>query len=205
LAKASQHKTNPNADEEIISSIYFARGQKVMLDYDLAALYQVETRRLNEQVKRNISRFPEDFMFRLTKQEWNLMRSHFATPSQQTAGKQNDPVISSQIAIASQSKRNTAVTPYAFTEHGVTMLASVLKSERAVKMSIAIVRAFIELKNTASQFKELAAQLEQIKMHIGQHDAQLNTIYEAIENLVDDKAKKQTWENRLKIGFKLEE
>jgi phage regulator Rha-like protein len=156
-------------------------------------------------VKRNISRFPEDFMFRLTKQEWNLMRSHFATPSQQTAGKQNDLVISSQIAIASQSKRNTAVTPYAFTEHGVTMLASVLKSERAVKMSIAIVRAFIELKKTASQFKELAAQLEQIKMHIGQHDAQLNTIYEAIENLVDDKAKKQTWENRLKIGFKIEE
>jgi phage regulator Rha-like protein len=185
MAKAAKHKATLNADEEIVSRIHFVRGQKVMLDYDLAVLYEVETRRLNEQVKRNLERFPEDFMFRLIPKEWNLMRSQFA--------------------IAFQSKRNTAVTPYAFTEHGVTMLASVLKSERAVKMSIAIVRAFIELKRTASQFKELADQLEQIKLHLGEHDAHLNNIYEAIENLLDDKVEKQTWEQRRRIGFKAEE
>ena len=202
MATSTKQKTTTNANEQIISRIYYVREQKVMLDFDLAALYEVETKRLNEQVKRNIDRFPEDFMFRLTSKEWNLMRSQIVTASGQPVEKQNSIIMRSQIATASQSKRNTAITPYAFTEHGVTMLASVLKSERATKMSIAVVRAFIELKKSASQYKELSEQLELIKHHLGDHDAQLNGIYEAIENLLDDKVEKQTWQNRKRIGFK---
>ena len=139
MAKATKHKTATDANEQIISRIYYVRDQKVMLDYDLAELYDVATKVLNQAVKRNIKRFPSDFMFQLTEAEWNAMRS--------------------QIVTSSQNKRKASLTPYAFTEHGVTMLASVLKSERAVKMSIAVVRAFIELKKSVSQFKELADQL----------------------------------------------
>ena len=203
MAKAATHKTSINVNDEIINRIHFVRGHKVMLDFDLAILYQVETKRLNEQVKRNLDRFPEDFMFRLTAKEWNLMRSQFVTASPQAIENESSNTMRSQIATASQSKRNSVITPFAFTEHGVTMLASVLKSERAVQMSIAVVRAFIELKKAASQIKDLADQLEQIKLHLGTHDTQLNGIYEAIENLLDDKVEKQTWENRRRIGFNL--
>jgi phage regulator Rha-like protein len=200
MAKATKPKTTENINEEIISRIYFVRGQKVMLDYDLAELYEVETRVLNQSIKRNANRFPEDFMFRLTLKEWNLMMSQTVISSAQVSDKQQ--VMKSQNVISSQNKRKLTSPPFAFTEHGVTMLASVLKSERAIKMSIAVVRAFIELKKSASQFKELSVQLELIKQHLGEHDAQLNGIYEAIENLLDDKVEKQTWENRKRIGFK---
>jgi L-lactate utilization protein LutC len=121
------------ADEKIISKIHLICGQNVMLDFDLAELYEVETKRLNEQVKRNIERFPKDFMFRLTAKEWQTMRSQIATASTQDINLQQVVNMRSQIAPASQRKRNIEITPYAFTEHGVTMLASVLKSERAVK------------------------------------------------------------------------
>lgn len=107
MAKATKAKPTIGASEEITGKIHIVRDQKIILNFDLAVLYQVETKRLNEQIKRNIDRFPEDFMFQLSVKEWKLMRS--------------------QIATASQKKRNTAITPYAFTEHGVTMLASVLK------------------------------------------------------------------------------
>jgi predicted secreted hydrolase len=203
MAKAATHKTSINVNEEIISRIHFVRGHKVMLDFDLAILYQVETKALNQAVKRNGDRFPEDFMFRLTIKEWNLMRSQFVTASAQAIENEINNSMRSQIATASQSRRNSVITPFAFTEHGVTMLASVLKSERAVQMSIAVVRAFIELKKAAWQIKDLADQLEQIKLHLGTHDTQLNGIYEAIENLLDDKVEKQTWENRRRIGFNL--
>jgi hypothetical protein len=203
MAKAATHKTSINVNDEIISRIHFVRGHKVMLDFDLAVLYQVETKALNQAVKRNGDRFPEDFMFRLTAKEWNSMRSQFVTASPQAIENERNNTMRSQFATASQSKRNSGITPFAFTEHGVTMLASVLKSERAVQMSIAVVRAFIELKKAASQIKDLADQLDQIKLHLGTHDTQLNGIYQAIENLLDDKAEKQTWEDRRRIGFKL--
>jgi len=205
MAKATKPKTNENINEEIISRIHFIRGQKVMLDYDLAELYEVETRVLNQSIKRNTDRFPEDFMFRLTLKEWKLMMSQTVISSLQHVDNKNDITMRSQNVTASQNKRNTSVTPYAFTEHGVTMLASVLKSERAIKMSIAVVRAFIELKKSASQFKELSEQLSLIKQHLGEHDAQLNGIYEAIENLLDDKVEKQTATDRRRIGFRPDE
>ena len=116
-----------------------------MLDFDLAALYEVETRVFNQAVRRNIDSFPEDFMFRLTKKEWSSMRSQIVTSYIQIDDSQN--VNASQIVTSSQKKRRKDLLPYAFTEHGVTMLASVLKSPIARKMNIAIVRAFIALRN----------------------------------------------------------
>src|SRR4051812_6637671 len=101
MAKATKHKKAIDANEEIISRIYYVREQKVMLDFDLAALYEVETKRLNEQVKRNLARFPEDFMFRLTSKEWNLMRSQIVTASSQPNENQEQLNMRSQIATAS--------------------------------------------------------------------------------------------------------
>jgi ORF6N domain len=188
MPKAKANSITLTPDETIIRKICVIRDQKVILDFDLALLYEVETKVLNQSVKRNIDRFPEDFMFRLTPKEWLTMRSQFVT--------------------ASQKKRNIAITPYAFTEHGITMLASVLKSERAVKMSIAVVRAFISLKKSAMQYSKLADQIETLRMHFGKHDVQLNSIYDAIENLLDDKIEKELkqnkWSKRKRIGFKAE-
>jgi len=121
--------------------IYLIRGQRVMLDSDLAELYRVETRALVQSVKRNIERFPEDFMFQLTTEEAEAMRS--------------------QTVIA--SKRNIRYQPYAFTEHGVAMLSAVLKSDRAVRMSIFIVRAFVQLRELLATNKELARKVEQLE------------------------------------------
>ena len=199
MAKAKRNIIKLIPDERIVNKIHIIRDQKVMLDFDLAVLYEVETRRLNEQVKRNIDRFPKDFMFRLTSKEWKNMMSQIATSSSEIP-------MRSQIATSSQIKRQSRLLPYAFTEHGVTMLASVLKSERAVKMSIAVVRAFIELKKNALQYNELIEQIENLKNHLGEHDVQLNSIYEAIENLLDAKTdkelKEEAWRNRKRIGFK---
>lgn len=108
--------------KSIQSRIYEIRGERVMLDFDLATLYEVETKVLNQAVKRNIQRFPEDFMFRLSLNEWENMRSQIVTAYQET------PNPSSQIEMISQNKRNTSITPYAFTEQGVAMLSGVLRS-----------------------------------------------------------------------------
>ena len=170
----------------IQNKIYDIRGQRVMLDFDLSELYQVETKRLNEQVKRNIDRFPDEFMFRLSPKEWDLMRS--------------------QIATSSQKKRKLNDIPYAFTEHGVTMLASILRSETAIKMNIAVVKAFIAYKKIVLYNHDLAEKLEQLRQEmygrLGEHDIQLNQIYDAIENILDEKVNHQTWNDRDRIGFK---
>lgn len=187
----------------IQNKIFDVRGQRVMLDYDLAELYEVETKRINEQVRRNKDRFPEDFMFRITVKEWQIIRSQIATASENEG-------MRSQNVTASQNKRNTNVTPYAFTEHGVTMLASVLKSKRAVDMNIAIVRAFIAIRHIVNKHKDLAEQIHELRTElqnrIGEHDVQLASIYDALENLLDKKGdeneKAQQWKERQRIGFK---
>jgi hypothetical protein len=166
----------------IQNRIYDARGQKVMLDFDLAELYEVETRVLNQAIKRNLENFPKDFMFRLTEKEWKTMTSQFVTTY--------------------PGKRPKKALPYAFTEHGITMLASVLKSRKARRMNIAIVRAFIALKKFAIEHKEILEQLKELKARIGEHDVQLNQIYNAIENLLDEKTEEKTWKGRQRIGFK---
>ena len=187
----------------IQNKIFDVRGQRVMLDYDLAELYEVETKRINEQVRRNKDRFPEDFMFRITVKEWHTIRSQIATASENEG-------MRSQNVTASQNKRNTNVTPYAFTEHGVTMLASVLKSKKAVDMNIAIVRAFIAIRHFINKHKDLAEQIHELRTElqtrIGEHDVQLTSIYDALENLLDKKGDEneqaQQWKERQRIGFK---
>ena len=166
----------------IQQKIFEIRGQKVMLDFDLAELYEVETKVFNQAVKRNIDSFPEEFMFRLTGEEWQHMRS--------------------QIVTGSQKRRRNDLKPYAFTEHGVTMLASVLKSDKARKMNIAIVRAFIAMRKFIVQYGDLLEQLKELSERVGNHDAQLNQIYDAIENLLDEKQEQKSWKDRERIGFK---
>jgi len=132
----------------IESRILLIRGQKVMLDADLAELYGVETRRLNEQVSRNIERFPEDFMFQLTAEEFANLKSQFATSS--WGGRRK--------------------LPYAFTEHGSIMAASVLNSARAIEISVHVVRAFVRMRELVAGNKELAQKLNQLDRKVGAHD-----------------------------------
>ncbi len=167
-----------------------------MLDFDLAGLYEVATKVLNQAVKRNIKRFPKDFMFRLTLNEWEDMRSQFVTTYEV------ENAMRPQIVTASESKRNTKVTPYAFTEQGVAMLSGILNSDKAIAMNIAIMRAFVEIRRVLVEESDLKIQLKQIKKRIGEHDVQLNQIYDAMENLLDEKAAQKKWEERERIGFK---
>jgi tRNA isopentenyl-2-thiomethyl-A-37 hydroxylase MiaE len=147
--------------EVIEHRIFLIRGQKVMLDTDLAALYQVPTKVLNQAVKRNPSRFPADFMFRLSPREADLMRSQIVTAS----------------------KRNIRYQPYAFSEHGVAMLSSVLNSERAVQMNSLIIRAFVKLRDLLATHKDLAARIEKIEATQGRHASVINLLAEEIERL----------------------
>lgn len=158
-------------------SIYFFRGQKVIVDADLARLYQVPTSRLNEQVKRNRGRFPRDFMFQLTAEEASSLRS--------------------QIAISNSSRGGRRHRPYAFTEQGVAMLSSVLKSGRAVQVNIAIMRAFVKLREILATHHELAKRLEELEGRFQQHDAQIQEVFEAIRALLAP----QPHPGKPRIGF----
>ena len=174
----------------IREKIYEIRGQKIMLDFDLAELYGVETRVFNQAVKRNIDRFPEDFMFRLTTEEWEAL-------------KYSSQMVASADIVDSQSDKNSSQFVMSSKKNrGVTMLASVLKSEKAVRMSIAVVRAFIALKQLVLQKNSISAQLQELRDRLGEHDVQLACIYDAIENLLDEKANEKKWEDRPRIGFK---
>ncbi len=141
--------------------IYVIRGQKVMLDVDLAELYQVPTKRLNEQVRRNRSRFPSDFMMKLTAAEWENLKSQFAT--------------------SSWGGRRTL--PYAFTEHGVAMLSAVLNSARAVKMSVQIIRAFVKLREFLAAHKELAERLSVVESVQKEQASVIGLLAEEIDEL----------------------
>ena len=185
--------------EIIQNKIYEVRGQRVMLDYDIALLYSVETRILNQAVKRNINKFPEDFMFQLTNEEWNLLT--FSKPSTSN---------SSQFVMSVSKNRGKKYSPFAFTEHGVTMVASILKSKKAIEMNIAIVRAFISIRHYLYTQNNLTEKLNEIrqelKIKIDEHDTQLSSIYDALENLLDKKQDeeltKEKWNKRQRIGFK---
>ncbi|MBS1663225.1 MAG: ORF6N domain-containing protein [Bacteroidetes bacterium] len=166
----------------IQQKIYEIRGVKVMLDFDLAVLYEVPTKALNQAMKRNIERFPQDFMFQLTRKEYTTLRTQFGLLDTKGA----------------HSKYN----PYAFTEHGVTMLASILKSDKAIEMNIFIVRAFIALRQFALQYKDLADQIQEIRRTVESHNEQLVKIYGAIETLLAEKEAEQSFADRERIGFK---
>ena len=182
------------AIQSIQNRIVEVRGERVMLDFDLAQLYEVPTKAFNQSVKRNIKRFPIDFMFRLTVPEWKEIRVHTANTSTH--------FMRSQFVTASQTKRNTSVTPFAFTEQGVAMLSGILNSDKAINMNIAIMRAFVEVRKALLMQVDLKEQLKIIKERLGEHDVQLNQIYDAMENLLDEKAAQKKWEQRERIGFK---
>jgi len=165
--------------EQIALRIRHFRGEKVLLDFDLAALYDVETRVLNQAVRRNADRFPADFMFQLTSEEVEKL-SQVVTPS--VAG--HDVSNSSQIVMSSGKYRGKRYRPYAFTEQGVAMLSSVLNSESAVKMNIAIMRAFVQLRRALETNRELARKFSELERRIDKHDAEIAAILEAIRQLM---------------------
>lgn len=165
--------------ERITSSIIWLRGQKVMVDRDLAELYGVETRVLVQAVQRNIERFPEDFMFRLTKDEADRVRSQMLISRYREAG--SDEGLRSQIVISNAGRGGTRYLPYAFTEQGVAMLSSVLRSERAVQVNIEIMRAFVRLRQVLRSNEELARRVDQFE---DRYDEQFEAVWEAIRELI---------------------
>jgi hypothetical protein len=170
----------------IESSILLIRGQRVLLDSDLAAIYGVTTKRLNQQVKRNIGRFPADFMFRLTKEEYGeavTVCDHLSRSGSRSKSQIATLNLRSQI-VTSSGHGGVRYTPYAFTEHGAIMAASVLNSEQAVKVSLYVVRAFVKLREMLASHSELAKKLGELERHLGKHDRQIIALVEAIRQLM---------------------
>jgi hypothetical protein len=152
--------------ERVEARILLVRGNKVLLDTDLADLYEVSTKRFNEQVRRNIARFPQDFMFRLSAQEWNSLRSQFAT-------------------LERGRGQHRKYLPLAFTEHGAIMAATILNSHRATEVSVYVVRAFVRLRDILASNKEIARRLEQLEKKLGSHDQAIAGLINAIRNLMN--------------------
>jgi hypothetical protein len=168
--------------KNIESKIYEVRHQKVMLDFDLAEMYQVENRALKQAVKRNIHRFPADFMFPLSKKEWQEVITNC----------DNLP----------EGIKFSPATPFAFTEQGVSMLSSVLKSKKAIQVNIAIMRAFVVLRQYALSHKDLTSKLEEIEK---KYNKQFKDVYEAINYLLQKDKHQVEFKDRKRIGFKSEE
>lgn len=164
-------------NEVISNKIYFIRNQKVMLDRDLAALYEVETKRINEQIKRNSARFPENFMFQLNEVEYENLKSQNATSSWGGSRK----------------------LPFAFTEHGVLQLANVLKSERATQMSIKIIEVFVCLRDYLLTNLNLKLEVEAIKKKLVNHDKNIELVFSYLDELIE---KREDNTERTKIGYK---
>ena len=184
-----------NIIRSIQNRIYEIRGERVMLDRDLASLYQTETKSLNLAVKRNVKRFPKDFMFQLTKEEFESLRFQIQTLEKA------DKSLRFQIE-TSKGRGGTRYLPYAFTEQGVAMLSGILNSDKAIQMNIEIMRAFVEVRRVLLLQNDLKQQFKEIKERLGEHDVQLNQIYDAMENLLDEKAAQRKWEERERIGFR---
>ena len=167
-------------DEVVMEKIHLVRGTKVMLDEDLAELYDVETKRLNEQIKRNIARFPEDFMFQLSQKEFDNLKSQIATSS--WGGRRK--------------------LPYAFTEQGVAMLSGVLHSERAIKVNIHIMRVFSQMREMLASHKEILYKLEELEKKDIEQDDKILLILEYIKQLEKARQSEQDFKDRPRIEFK---
>jgi hypothetical protein len=157
-------KSIPSEVTTIESKIFIIRGQKVMLDFDLAELYQVPTMRLNQQVRRNLYRFPPDFMFILSDQDFKNLKSQFAISSSGWGGRRKPPL--------------------AFTEQGIAMLSSVLNSRRAVEVNIAIMRAFVQMRQILISNKEFEIKLADLEVKLDRHDGELKVVFDAIRKLM---------------------
>lgn len=167
------------SEETIANKIYFIRNQKVMLDRDLAKLYGIETRVLKQAVKRNISRFPQDFMFELTKSEFENWRSQFV--------------------ISNSDKMGLRYLPMAFTEHGVLMLSSVLKSDKAIQVNIQIMRIFAKVRQMLLDTTELKIDILQIQKKLENHDKNIELVFSYLDELTE---KKESEPKRTTIGYK---
>lgn len=165
--------------QKIQTRIYEVRGQKIMLDFDLAEMYEVENRALKQAVKRNIDRFPKDFMFSLTKPEWRELITNC----------DNLP----------ETVKYSPATPFAFTEQGVAMLSSVLKSKKALQVNIAIMRVFVMVRQFVLTNKELAAKIAKMER---KYNKEFKDVYEAINYLVNEKQQQIDFDKRERIGFK---
>lgn len=165
-------------DEVITEKIYIIRGQKVMIDRDLAKLYGIEAKRLKAAVRRNSMRFPMDFMFELTAEEFNSLRTHFASLKR---------------------GEHMKYLPMAFTEQGVAMLSSVLNSEKAIKVNIEIIRIFSRLRKVLADNTELRLEIEQIKKKLNNHNQNIEVIFSYLDELIE---KKENTKTREQIGFK---
>lgn len=164
-------------DEIIGSKIFVIRNQKVMLDRDLAELYQVETKQLKRQIRRNIERFPDDFMFELTQEEFDNLRSHFGT----------------------SSWGGVRYVPMAFTEQGVAMLSSVLNSPTAIKVNIQIIRVFTKIREVLSDTLSLKLEIEEIKKKLSNHSKNIELVFNYLDELVE---KKEENNKRQTVGYK---
>jgi hypothetical protein len=180
MEKDTQTNALSIPDEVLLNKIYFIRDEKIMLDSDLAELYGVETKRLNEQVKRNFDRFPEDFMFQLTEPEFENLKSQFATSS--WGGRRK--------------------LPYAFTEHGVLMLSSVLNSDLAIKVNIQIMRVYTKVRNMLATHKDLLLKFEQFETKLTDHNDKIMLIFDYLKQFEEAKQQELEQENRPRIGFK---
>ena len=169
-------------EEVIISKIFQLRGKKVMLSHDLAELYRVETKVLNQQVKRNIAKFPDRYMFQLTKDEFDTLRSQFVTL---------------------ERGRHPKYLPFAFTEHGVLMLSSVLNSEWANKVSLHIIDTFVKIRKLLYMHKDVIQQLELVHNKLSSQDSQIKVIFEYLQQLEKEKQDVKEFKNRPKVGFKI--
>jgi hypothetical protein len=169
-------------DEIIINKILILRDQKVMLDRDLAELYNVETRALNQAVKRNIKRFPEDFMFQMTNEEFSIWKS--------------------QIVMSNSDKMGLRKPPYVFTEQGVAMLSSVLNSDRAIMVNIQIMRVFTKMRALLDSHKEILRKLESIEKKDIEQDDKILLIFEYLKQLEQSKQEETNFQERKRIGFK---
>ena len=178
--------------ERIAGSIYLLRGQRVMLDFDRAGLYGVATKVINQALKRNTIRFPDDFMFQLSRNEVErISQIVTASPGAQRSRSQ---------IVTLKRGRNIKYRPYAFTEQGVAMLSSVLKSDRAVKVNIAIMRAFVRLRGVLETNRKLARKFAELEKRVRKHDERIDAILEAIRQLMAPPEKP-----RREIGFHMRE
>ena len=169
------------SESEITSKIFIVRGEKIMIDIDLAELYDVETKYLKRQVRRNIDRFPMDFMFELTKEEYNSLRSQFGTLKR---------------------GQHSKYLPMVFTEQGVAQLSSVINSERAINVNIQIIRLFTYMRKLLMNHKDMVLKVEKIETQLEGQGHEIQVLFEYIKRLIEDKESKDAHESRTQIGYK---
>ena len=186
--------------EHIVRRIFYFRGEKVLLDFDPATLYGVATKALNQAVKRNRERFPDDFMFQFTTEEFRILRSQAVISSPQGTRSKEIMKNWSQTVTSFRKYRRTKYRPYAFTEEGIAMLPSVLKSKRALKVNTAIMRAFLKLRSVLETNRELASKFSELEQRVDKHDEEIDAILEAIRQLMAPLEKP-----RREIGFHVRE